>query len=140
MRSDRSETLMCATFQKAFGSFARTRLWLIMALSLSTTLVRAAAEPPVANPAPTDESFEALKEEFSAAFRKFAAERRKAVEAELKAAQEAVDAAKTDEEKQTAQKRLSKAQQFPAFGSISPADGPGAAFSPRFLAFAVKNP
>ncbi len=63
-----------------------------------------------------------------------------ATQAELKAAQKAFQDAKTDAEKQAAQKRLKKATAFPAMMTISMADGPGAAFSRRFLAFAVKHP
>ena len=67
----------------------------------------------------------------------------RAAQQNLKAAQKAVADAKTDKEKQAAQKNLQMAsipRGMPAMKAISPADGPGETFSPRFLAFAVAHP
>jgi thiol-disulfide isomerase/thioredoxin len=112
-----------------------------------TASIRAVGDPPAAKPAQSDESFEMLKKEYDEARQKYAEERRKEAEAEqkaaqekLKAAQKAVADAKTEEEKQAARARLRKASAFPPIKAMSPADGPGTTFSPRFLAFAVKNP
>ena len=124
-----------------------TRLMMgFLALGLVFTAV-GAADQPAPKPTPGDESFEALKKEYEDAYKKFQEERQKKAESDLKALeQELADAkkaakdAKTDEEKKAAQQRLEKSRVFPAMSSLSPADGPGKTFSPRFLAFAVKNP
>jgi RNA polymerase sigma factor (sigma-70 family) len=130
------------------------------------------ADRPAAKPAPED-SFAALKKEFDTAFAKHreerqkeaaelvkaAEERRRAGEEEWKAAEEkrkaAVNAAekalrdaKSEEQRQEAQKKLRAASvvparpalSMPALKTLSAADGPGETFSPRFLAFAVSNP
>jgi thiol-disulfide isomerase/thioredoxin len=107
----------------------------------------AGQDQPVAKPAGNDASFEALKREFDEAFAQFRQEREqaaqaavKAVQDERKAAQKALDEAKTEEAKNAARKKLQATAMVPAMRMISAADGPGATFSPRFLAFAERHP
>lgn len=110
-------------------------------LGLADLAVGAAADQLAPKPPHSDVSFEALKKDYEDAFRKFQEQRRKEVfEQELAAAEKAVRDAKTDEEKQAAQKWLRELRQLPAVGGSWPGDGPSETFSPRFLAFAVKNP
>jgi thiol-disulfide isomerase/thioredoxin len=132
---------MCPPVPKGLGRFGRTLLLATVALGC------AAGAAPAAGAARQGETFDALKREYEEAREKYMEERRQAADAaqraaaeELKAAKKALGDAKTDEEKQAARKRLQKASAFPAMRAVSPADGPGATFSPRFLAFAVKNP
>jgi thiol-disulfide isomerase/thioredoxin/23S rRNA pseudoU1915 N3-methylase RlmH len=128
--------------------FSRTLLLLALALGCASAGWACAAEDqPATKPASGAESFAALKKEYDDAVQQYREQLRKetqaaveAAQAEKKAAEKALEEAKTDEEKQAAQKRLQKAGIFPAMKSITLADGPGETFSPRFLAFAVKNP
>jgi thiol-disulfide isomerase/thioredoxin len=122
------------------------RLTCLVILGLAVLAVRATT-PPTAKKAPGDESFESIKTAYEAARQKYVEELRKTLqaetdarEAELKAAKKAVEDAKTDAEKEAAQQRLKKASTFPAMKTMSMADGPGADYAPRFLAFAAKHP
>ena len=122
---------------------AARQLWpTLVILGLAVLVGRGAAQP-----AASDPSFETIKKDYDNAWQKYMDELRKklqaeqdAAQAELKAAKKAVADAKTDDEKLAANKRLKKASSFPATMAISMADGPGAAFSKRFLDFAVKHP
>jgi thiol-disulfide isomerase/thioredoxin/23S rRNA pseudoU1915 N3-methylase RlmH len=116
-------------------------------LPLALGLASAAADQPATRPPSNTESFAALKKEYDDAIQQYREKLRKeaqasaeAAQAEKKAAEKALEEAKTDEEKQAAQKRLQKAGVLPAMKAISLADGPGETFSARFLAFAIKNP
>lgn len=118
--------------------------FLVLGLAI---LALGAAEPPAQKSAPGEGSYEAIKKEYSEAVKKFREERRKKAEAavkaykeELESAKKAVEDAKTDEEKKAAAERLKKAREFPAMATVSPGDGPGPSFAPRFLEFAVKHP
>jgi thiol-disulfide isomerase/thioredoxin len=120
------------------------RFWTgFLVLGFAVLAVQATAPPTPKQ----DESFAAIKKAYDSARATYMEELRKtaqadmeARQAELKAARKAVNDAKTDEEKRAAQDRLKKASTFPAMKGISMADGPGATYSPRFLAYAVKNP
>ena len=145
---------MSLSIPKSAGLFGRALVLLAVVLGwVSVMPTRAAGAPPN----PKDESFDTLKKEYDEAHEKFMAEQRKAAEAqleaaqaklkaaqaELKAAEKALQDAKTDEERQAAQKRLAKVRVFPAMPAmkmLSRAEGPGETFSPRFLAFAVEHP
>jgi thiol-disulfide isomerase/thioredoxin len=137
---------MCPQVQRSQGLFGRVLLLAAALGGVLSVTVCAADRRPATKPPRKEESWEALKKEYDDAYQKFVEERQKeaeaalqAAQAKLKAAEKALKEAKTDEEKHTAQQGLEKARAFPAMNSISPADRPGAAFSPRFLAFAVKN-
>jgi thiol-disulfide isomerase/thioredoxin len=137
----------CSHVSRFPGLFGRGLLLAAAWACVFTATVCAADQQPATKPPQKDESWEALKKDFDDAYRKFADERRKEAEAALeaaqtqrKAAEKALKDAKTDEEKQAAQRRLEKARAFPPVKAIGPADGPGETFSPRFLAFAVKSP
>jgi thiol-disulfide isomerase/thioredoxin len=82
-----------------------------------------AQEKPGAKPSP---AFQALKDEFERAQAKFEEAQKKVVEE----AQKAFEAAKTDAEKKAIQKKLMAVLE----------NGPARQYSPRFLAFAQKNP
>lgn len=91
------------------------------------------------------EEFHSLMEEFEQARKIFLEELRQAAETarkvdeeERNAAEKVRKEAKSDAEKRAAQVRPTKSA--PALKMITPADGPGATFSPRFLKFAVENP
>jgi hypothetical protein len=138
---------MCPKVQRSLGLFGRGLLLAAAWACVFTATVCAADRQPATKPPQKDESWEALKKDYDDAYRKFVGERQKEAEAaldaaqtKLKAAEKALKDAKTDAEKLAARRRLENARAFPAMKSISPADGPGETFSPRFLAFAVKNP
>jgi thiol-disulfide isomerase/thioredoxin len=133
--------------QRSLALFSRGLLLAAGWACVLTATVCADDQRPAARPPQKDESWEALKKDYDEAYRKFADERQKeaaaaleGAQAKLKAAERALKDAKTDEEKLDAQQKLKNARAFPVMKSTSPADGPGATFSPRFLAFAVKNP
>jgi thiol-disulfide isomerase/thioredoxin len=138
---------MSPSVQKSLGPFGRGLLFAAAWTCVLTATVCAADQPSAARRSQKDESWEALKKDYDDTYRKFVDQRQKeaeaaleAAQAKLKAAEKALKDAKTDEEKLAARQRLENARAFPVMKSISPADGPGATFSPRFLAFAVKNP
>src|SRR5262249_28979341 len=96
---------------------------------------------------PNDTSFAALKQEYDEANKKFqddqqkrAAEMQESAAARLKAAEKELAEAKTDEEKTAAQQKVQMARTMQGFRMSNPMAGPGADFSPRFLAFAEKYP
>jgi hypothetical protein len=141
------EPVMNPEVRKSPGPFIRALLLTAVVGCAPTLLALAADDRPTTKPAENDQSFEALKKEYDDARVKYIEEKRKeaqagleAAQAELKAAEKVLQVAKTVEEKEAAQKRVQNATGFPAMKAISPADGPGETFSPRFLAFAVKNP
>jgi thiol-disulfide isomerase/thioredoxin len=97
---------------------------------------------------PVDVSFSDLKKEFDEAVKKSSADGKKQLEAQkeaaqarLKAAQEKLRDAKTDEEKQAAQRAVGAAQQMQTMSAqLAQMGSSPATFAPRFLAFAEKNP
>jgi len=98
-------------------------------------------------PAHVAVSFEELKKDYDAADKKYREEVSKEAKAKIEAHQKELDAAgkavkdaKNDDEKKAAQSRLREASIMPGMKLFSPADGPGATYSPQFLAFAVENP
>jgi thiol-disulfide isomerase/thioredoxin len=125
--------------------FAHSALLVAMIVGFMCIKASRAADQPPATLAQSDGSFDALKREYDDAWKKYmehirteAEKAKKAADEERTAAEKALKEAKTDAEKQAAMKKLK--QGMPAMMSISSADGPGEAFSPRFLAFAAKNP
>jgi thiol-disulfide isomerase/thioredoxin len=131
---------------RIFGRFL-TPILLVVAVIFGSVGAMAlrAQEQPTTRAAQGDGSYETLKREYDDAWQKYMEQLRKEAEKARKdaddervAAEKALKEAKTDAEKEAAQKRLKKGS--PAMKMISSADGPGEAFSARFLAFAAKNP
>lgn len=100
----------------------RRLLAVLLLLGLAVPAVRA-QEKPGTKPSP---AFQALKDEYERAQKQFQ-EAQKKIAAE---AMKAFQAAKTEQEKTAAQKKM----------MVNMTDGPEAQFTARFLAFAEKNP
>jgi thiol-disulfide isomerase/thioredoxin len=94
----------------------------LLLLGLAAPAVRAQQKPGTKS----SPAFQALKDEYERAQKQHQEAQKKVVAEAMKAFQ----AAKTEEEKKAAQKKM----------MVNMTDGPGAKFSARFLAFAEKNP
>jgi thiol-disulfide isomerase/thioredoxin len=129
---------MCPDFPKAPGRFGRG--WLLLALALGHAADLPIHADDLRGPKPTQKEYDAAREKYVADRRKAAADQVQRLQDERQAAEKALRDAKTDAEKQAAEKRRQQASLLPAMKMISPADGPGETFSPRFLAFAVNHP
>jgi hypothetical protein len=96
---------------------------------------------------PIDTSFSALKQEYDDAIHKFQQEQQQRAKklqqdaaARKQAAEKELQEAKTDQERTIAQQKIMQAQMMAAMPLMSTFDSPASKFSPRFLAFAERNP